>query len=133
MHLLDTNVCVHLLNEGDAGVAHRFRELGPGRIALCSVVKAELLYGAHHSRRVDANMQRLEVFFAPLQSLPFDDTCAAHYGAIRNELAVQGAVIGPNDLFIAATARANGTVLVTNNTREFERVPGLRLEDWTQP
>lgn len=133
MHLLDANVCIHLLNGGDAGVEERFRALGPNRIALCSIVKAELLYGAHHSSRVDTNLQRLKFFFAPLQSLHFDDACAEHYGAIRNDLAAQGMVIGPNDLFIAAIARANDATLVTHNVREFERVASLRLEDWTQP
>lgn len=75
-------------------------------------------------------MQRLKFFFSPLQSLPFDDDCAEHYAMIRSDLAAQGSPIGPNNLFIAAIARANSATLVTHNTDEFGRVAGLRLEDW---
>lgn len=131
MVLLDTNICIHVLNQADARVRRRFEERPPGEIALCSIVKAELLFGAQRSTRVDANLQRLKRFFSPLSSLPFDDYCAEHYAMIRADLAAQGTPIGPNDLMIAATARAHGAVLVTNNTGEFNRVAGLRVEDWT--
>ena len=131
MFLLDTNICIHLLNQADARVRCHFEARSPMEIALCSVVKAELWFGAWRSQRVDANLQRLRMFFAPLHSLPFDDRCAEHYGSIRADLAARGRAIGPNDLLIAATARAHGAVLVTNNTREFDRITGLALEDWT--
>lgn len=130
MFLLDTNTCIELLNRRHAGVIARFGQLHPDDIALCSIVKSELLYGARHSQRVQANLQLLAQFFAPLPSLPFDDRCAEAAGLIRTDLAIQGAPIGPNDLLIAATARAHDAVLVTHNTREFMRVSGLRLEDW---
>lgn len=75
-------------------------------------------------------MQRLKFFFSPLQSLPFDDDCAEHYAMIRSDLAAQGNPIGPNDLLIAAIARAHNAILVTHNTGEFDRVAGLQLDDW---
>jgi tRNA(fMet)-specific endonuclease VapC len=99
-------------------------------VRLCSVVKAELLYGARHRRRVEENLRPLQRFFAPLVSLPFDDWCAEEAAFIRLDLGRSGHLIGPNDLLIAATARAHDLVLVTHNTREFGRVPGLRVEDW---
>lgn len=129
-YLLDTNVCIHLLNEADPRILHQFQRHSPADIALCSIVKAELLYGAQRSARVDANLQRLKFFFSPLQSLPFDDDCAEHYAMIRSDLAAQGKPIGPNDLFVAAIARAHNATLVTHNTDEFGRVAGLRMNDW---
>lgn len=130
MYLLDTNVCIRLLNETHAGLRSQFQSRSPADIALCSVVKAELLFGARRSSRVEGNLQRLKLFFAPLASLPFDDLCAEHYGLIRTDLLAQGKPIGPNDLIIAAIARAHDATLVTHNTAEFGRVIGLRMEDW---
>lgn len=130
MYLLDADICIHLLNEANPQIEARFREYSPREIALCSIVKSELLYGAHRSTRTDANLQRLNKFFAPLQSLPFDDHCAAHYALIRADLAAQGKPIGPNDLMIAAIARTHDAVLVTRSAAEFGRVAGLRLEHW---
>ena len=98
---------------------------------LCSVVKAELQYGAQKSAKAAANLDRLAAYFAPLASLPFDDLAAEHYGLIRAELEQRGMPIGPNDLMIAAIARAHGLTLVTANLDEFGRVPGLRVEDWS--
>jgi tRNA(fMet)-specific endonuclease VapC len=130
IYLLDTNVCIHLLNEKHPAILQHFRQHGPADIAMCSVVKAELLCGARRSQRVEANLQRLKVFFAPLRSLPFDDECAEQYGQIHADLLIQGKPIGPNDTLIAAIARAHDATLVTHNTAEFRRVAGLRMEDW---
>jgi tRNA(fMet)-specific endonuclease VapC len=130
MYLLDTNVCIHLLNNRHSEIEQHFRNHSPADIALCSIVKAELLFGARHSQKVEANLQLLSHFFAPLNSLSFDDRCAQEYGLIRADLSAQGKIIGPNDLLIAAIARANDAVLVTHNTKEFARITGLRLEDW---
>jgi len=96
------------------------------------VVKAELLYGACHSQHVEANLQLLKKFSQPLVSLPFDDRCAVEAGQIRADLTAQGKPIGPNDLLIAATARGQDAVLVTDNSREFARITGLRLVDWEE-
>lgn len=130
MFLLDTNVCIQLLNASSPSLVARLRTEDPSEIRLSSITKAELLYGARHSSRVAANLRLLERFFVPFISLPFDDHCAEHYAAIRAELVARGQLIGPNDLLIAATARAHDLILVTHNTREFSRVVDLRIEDW---
>ena len=130
MYLLDSNICIQLLNGRNTQIEKNFRSHSPAEISLCSIVKAELLYGARHSQRVSTNFQRLNIFFAPLESMPFDDRCAEEYGLIRAALAEQGSIIGPNDLIIAAIARANDATLITHNTKEFNRIPSLRLEDW---
>ena len=129
-YLLDANTCIRLLNADDDAVMRRYAACQPADVVLCSVVKAELLYGARRSARVEFNLKRLAYFAAPLQSLPFDDKCAHDYALIRADLAAQGKPIGANDLMIAAIARAQDLILVTHNTGEFSRVAGLRIEDW---
>lgn len=130
MYLLDTNACIRILNgSSDRLVAH-VRSHAPTEIRISSVTRAELVYGARRSARVSENLAVLATFFAPLVSVPFDDTCAEHYGAVRASLAAAGRPIGPNDLLIAATALACNFTLVTHNVREFSRVAGLKIEDW---
>jgi tRNA(fMet)-specific endonuclease VapC len=99
-------------------------------IVSCSIVKAEMFYGAMKSAHPVTNLSRLETFFAPYEILPFDDAAARRFGEIRASLEKQGTPIGPYDLQIAAVALANGCVVVTHNTREFSRVSGLLVEDW---
>jgi tRNA(fMet)-specific endonuclease VapC len=111
-------------------LTERLRVVPRSLVRLSSVVKAELLYGARKSSRVAENRRLLERFFDTIASLPFDDRCAEEYGLLREELDRAGKTIGPNDLLIAATARAHRAVLVTHNVREFSRVADLRLEDW---
>ena len=133
MFLLDTNVCIQLWQRGNDKVRQRFLACRPSDICLCSIVKADLFYGARRSQRVENNLRLLEAFMAPVKSLPFDDRCAEEYGAIRAQLSSLGTPIGPNDLMIAATARAHDATLITNNTREFSRIVGLRVVDWEAP
>lgn len=130
MKILDTNVCIAFLNGADPAVRDRLRSMPPDELALCSVVKAELLYGARRSSHIDENLEKLQRFFEPFASLPFDDEAAARYGLLRAQLSAAGTPIGGNDLLIAATALASDATLVTRNTREFRRVPGLRVETW---
>ncbi len=130
MYLLDTNTCIQLLTGRSQSVTKRFLSLPPETIKICSVVKAELEYGARHSQKVAANLKLLNEFCQPLESLPFDDKSAAQYGILREELTQQGKIIGGNDMLIAAIALANGLTLVTHNTREFNRVSRLLIEDW---
>lgn len=130
MYLLDSNACIRLLNNSSPALVARMRQHKPDELALCSIVKAELVYGARRSRRTADNMRLLQRFFEPFHSLPFDDSCVPAYGRIRSELERAGAPIGPSDLLIAATAVANGRTLVTANTREFSRVIGLAMENW---
>lgn len=132
MYLLDTNACIRILNNNLPALVTRLQQHRPDEIALCSVVKAELLYGAQRSNRIAENLRLLDHFFAPFYSLPFDDNCADAFGRIRTELERRGTPIGPYDLLIAATAVANGRTLVTANTREFSRVAGLKIENWEE-
>ena len=130
MHLLDSNTCIQFLNGKSASVERRLMGTRPSEIKLCSIVKAELWYGAARSKDAPKVMSKLTEFFAPYESLPFNDAAAAEYGRIRELLARAGTPIGPNDLLIAAIARERGLTLVTHNVREFSRVPGLSIEDW---
>jgi tRNA(fMet)-specific endonuclease VapC len=130
MYLLDTNVCIAILNRSSPSLLDHVRLHSPGEFGLSSVVKAELLFGARRSTKVQENLEVLARFFSPFRTFPFDDLCAEHYGWIRADLWRSGEPIGPNDLLIAATARASDLTLVTHNTGEFSRVIGLRLEDW---
>lgn len=130
MYLLDTNACIQVLNGTSRALIERFKAESPATIRLCSVVKAELLYGARKSRSVAMALTRLSHFFAPLTSVSFDDACAEEYGRIRADLAAAGTPIGANDLMIAAIARHYDWTVVTNNIDEFVRVTGLRVEDW---
>jgi tRNA(fMet)-specific endonuclease VapC len=124
-YLLDTNTCIRYLSGRSQGVIDKIHSTLNDEIALCSVVRAELYYGAERTRNPIKTFARLEEFLMLYKSLPFDDECASVYGRIRARLARVGIPIGPNDLFIAATAVAFGAVLVTHNTREFSRVEGL--------
>ncbi len=134
MHwLLDTNVWITLLKAGSRELVDRLAQRDDGEVLLCSVVKAELWHGAYKYGNRDVRLARLQELFARHRSLPFDDEAAWHYAEIRHHLETSGQVIGPNDLKIAAICRANQVPLVTANTNEFERVPGLVVEDWTKP
>lgn len=130
MYLPDTNVRIKYLNPGTSGVKDRMASIDWHSVYICSVVKAELLYGAEKSQRRDANMALLTKLFGGLKSLDFDDAAATIYGKIRADLSRKGTLIGPNDLLISSIAVANNATLVTHNTAEFNRVEGLTVEDW---
>ncbi|MBN1606642.1 MAG: type II toxin-antitoxin system VapC family toxin [Polyangiaceae bacterium] len=129
-YLLDTNACSAHLSGRSQKLTQRLRAASASQVAICSVVRAEPLYGARKSAKVDLNLGRLAAFFAPLMCLPFDDAAAEQYGLIRFSLEQQGTPIGPNDLMIAATALASGRTVVTANEVEFRRVPELAVENW---
>ncbi len=128
--LLDTNLCIALINQTDAAMTARVLERSSRKVVLCSVVRAELEFGARNSARVAENLDRVVAFCRPFRSLPFDDGAATHYGSIRAQLRREGRPIGGNDIFIAAIALANDVTLATRNVDEFRRVPGLRVEAW---
>jgi tRNA(fMet)-specific endonuclease VapC len=130
VYLLDANACIRILNKTSLPLIERLARHEPSEIRLSSVVKAELLFGARRSGRVQDNLELLARFFAPFTCLPFDDRCAEEYGLIRAALTRLGTPIGPNDLMIAATAQAYNLALVSHNVSEFSRVHGLRVEDW---
>jgi tRNA(fMet)-specific endonuclease VapC len=133
MYLLDANVCIHIFRNTSATLIENFQRHDPAEIKLCSVVRAELVYGARRSSRIEANLDLLQRFSSLFECLPFDEDSADHYGQIRVDLERSGKSIGPNDLMIAAIAQAHDLILVTHNVREFSRVPGLRFEDWETP
>ena len=129
--LLDTNVWIKVLKPGNFGLVTRLSQCDDDDVVLCSVVKGELWHGANKYANQATRLARLDLLFERHQSLPFDDEAAWHYAEIRHSHEVAGEVIGPNDLKIAAICRAHALVLVTGNTREFARVSGLKLEDWS--
>jgi tRNA(fMet)-specific endonuclease VapC len=129
-YLLDTNTCIHYLNGRAPNVLRRLQVLPPAEVRVCAVVKAEMYFGAMKSVDPGHTLAQQRAFLDAFVSLPFDDQAAEAYGRLRAELARRGTPIGPNDLMIAAIALAHDLTLVTHNTAEFSRVPGLRLEDW---
>lgn len=129
--LPDTNVWISLLKNPGGKLDTKIQSQLIAEILLCAVVKAELWHGAEKYGNRERRLRALEMLFAPFASLPFDDAAARHYADIRYQLELQGQMIGPNDLKIAAIARAQGLILVSAN-REFSRVPGLSVEDWPQ-
>lgn len=130
IYLLDTNVCIGILNGRNHQVRQRLAATSPSTVVLCSIVQAELYRGAYRSSQREANLTLLNHFFSQFQSIPFDTHAAEMYGRIRANLEAQGALIGPYDLLIAAIALAHHLTLVTHNVREFGRVSGLTYEDW---
>jgi tRNA(fMet)-specific endonuclease VapC len=129
MILLDTNICVYIINAKPPAVLERFQQYRLGDIGLCSVVAAELAYGVAKSGSA-RNRQALEMFLAPLAILPFDEAAVWAYGDLRADLERRGSPIGSLDTMIAAHALSQQAMLVTNNTREFAKVPGLQLDNW---
>jgi tRNA(fMet)-specific endonuclease VapC len=134
-YLLDTNTCIGWLRRNQPQVVARIQAQTLTDIVLCSVVVAELLFGVERSdpaHRANTAL-RVEQLRQQFRSLPFDDAAAEQYGRIRADLTARGQTIGGNDMLIAAIALANGCTLVTHNTAEFNRVPGLAIEDWQVP
>lgn len=132
MFYLDTNTCIYFLNGRYKSVRGKILGTHPSEITIPSIVKAELLLGAYKSKQREANLEKVERFLEPFKIQAFDDQAAYEYANIRYECESRGQLVGPNDLFIAAIVRYNNGVLVTNNIREFGRIPGLKLENWTE-
>lgn len=128
--LLDTNICIAYLKASDPKLIERLVQHLPEDFVLCSVVKAELEFGAYKSQHRFINEQKLEIFFSQFDSYPFNDEPAKIYGGLRYTLEKLGKPIGPNDLMIASIALQNDLTLVTRNISEFERVPNLKIEGW---
>jgi tRNA(fMet)-specific endonuclease VapC len=132
IYLPDTNAWISYLRRNSPALVQRFARTNPSDIRLCSVVVGELIYGVFHGPSLykDHNESLVLKLRQQFVSLPFDDPAAEEYGRLRADLTAKGSLIGPNDLLIAATALANGLIVVTHNTSEFCRVPGLLVEDW---
>ncbi|MFM6326860.1 MAG: type II toxin-antitoxin system VapC family toxin [Microcystis panniformis] len=129
-YLLDSNVCIRYLNARSPFIRQRLQQIDTDKIALCSVVKAELFYGAMKSNNPQQTLAKQQEFLNIFISLPFDDLAAMIYGEIRASLTALGTPIGSNDLQIAAITLAHNLILVTHNTGEFKRIVGLTIEDW---
>jgi len=129
-YMLNTNIVIYVIKRRPPDLLNVFNEHA-GHMCISSITLAELLHGAEKSERQEHNMRSVEDFISRLDVLPYAEKAAEHYGNIRAELERKGKIIGVNDLHIAGHARSEGLVLVTNNTKEFDRVDGLRLEDWS--
>ena len=129
-YMLDTNMCVYLRRSRPAEVVRRFARLAPGEAVISVVTHGELHYGAEKNPARERLLDSLKELLALLPINPLPTTAGAAYGAIRAALERRGEIIGNSDLWIAAHARAADLTLVTNNEREFRRVPGLRIENW---
>jgi len=128
-YMLDTNIVIYTIKNKPTAVREAFTR-HYGQMCISSVTLMELIYGAEKSANVERNLRDVEGFAARLEVLPYEDRAAEHSGQLRAELARAGTPIGPYDQMIAGHARAEGLILVTNNIKEFERVEGLRLDNW---
>lgn len=132
IYMLDTNICIYAMKKKPEKVLQRLKEELNNGVCISAITLAELEYGMQHSSNPAKNEQALLRFLAPLSVLPFGATAASEYGAIRACLQNRGELIGPLDMLIGGHARAEKLILVTNNIREFDRVPGLELENWAE-
>ena len=130
--MLDTNTCIYLIKRKPSRILHKFAELSVGDVAVSSITVAELWYGVQKSQHAEQNQRALEQFLIPLSIVDSDHRAAAAYGAVRATLERQGTPIGSLDTLIAAHALSLDLTLVTNNEREFARVPDLEIVNWAR-
>src|SRR5258708_11436399 len=130
-YMLDTDICIYALKDRPATLRGRFNRLAE-QICISAVTLAELAFGAERSARPSENLAVVSLFVGQLDVLPFGERAAMHYGNLRAELARKGRPTGPYDLMIGAHARSEGLILVTNNVRDFERMNGVRIENWAK-
>ena len=129
-YMLDTNIIAYIRNQHPETVLRQFEKYQPEDLCISVITMAELEYGIFRSSKPDQNRQALLMLLSRIQIIPFDIDAAKEYGRIRDDLTKKGTLIGANDLLIAAHACAMGLTLITNNIREFERVEGLKTENW---
>lgn len=129
-YMLDTNIIIYAKSNNPETVLRKFRKYSPGDLCISVITFAELEYGVEKSLNPVRNRMALLTFLSNIKILPFEADAALEYGLIRSSLEKKGKLIGANDMLIAAHAKAAGLTLITNNTREFERVEGLNLENW---
>jgi tRNA(fMet)-specific endonuclease VapC len=130
-YLLDTDVCIYLINKRPSSVLEKLHACRAGDVGVSAVTVAELRYGASKSQRFRQNHEALDLFLAPFEMMAFDESAAIAYGEIRAQLEKAGDPIGPLDMLIAGQAKSLNVVLVTNNVREFKKVKGLKIEAWS--
>jgi tRNA(fMet)-specific endonuclease VapC len=129
-YMLDTNICIYLIKQKPTAVLTRLRTTNISEISISSITLSELFYGVSKSSKPEQNFLALTQFVAPLEILPFNGEAAQYYGNLRAHLEKQGTPIGSLDMLIAAHALSLGSILVTNNVKEFRRVPNLNIENW---
>ena len=130
--LIDTNICIYIMNKRPPIVIHRFKNTDVGQIGISTITVSELNYGASKSKLQKQNFKRLEEFLTPFEIIPYDQNASHYYGEIRCQLENQGNIIGPLDLLIAAHALSKDLTLVTNNEKEFKRIKSLKVENWVE-
>jgi tRNA(fMet)-specific endonuclease VapC len=131
-YLLDTNICIYIINKKPSSVIKRIQTKQPEQIAISTITQAELEYGIARSRNVDQNRIALLEFLFPFLLIDFDQMAAVQYGLIRASLEARGKPIGSMDMLLAAQAKSRDLILVTNNEKEFHRIEGLKLENWAK-
>jgi tRNA(fMet)-specific endonuclease VapC len=130
-YMLDTNICIYVSKNYPPGLRERFNQLAE-ELCISTITLGELRFGVENSSRRSENLEALGQFVARIDVLPFGTAAATHYGQLRAELQRQGRSAGTMDMLIGAHSRSEGLILVTNNTREFARMPGLRVENWVE-
>src|SRR5271170_4941371 len=137
VYMLDTDISSYIMKRSHDAVLSRLQQVPIGDVCISIITKSELLYGVEPSPRRSARRTQdqaaVDAYLRHVQVLEYPDEAALHYAQIRAALKMSGTMIGANDLFIAAHARSLGLTLVTNNTREFGRVRGLQIENWSEP
>lgn len=130
MFLLDTNICIYIINNNPPHVFERFSQYKAGQLGISSISASELTFGVAKSKS-ERNKKALNKFLSPLKILPYDERVIWHYAKLRNQLQSTGKVIGSLDMLIAAHAISLNATLVTNNIKEFERIEDLLIDNWT--
>ena len=129
--LIDTNICIYLMNNRSPELIQKFKDTEIGQIGISSITISELYSGLSKSKNQEFNLKRLEEFLVPFEILAYDAIASKYYGEIRYDLEKRGEVIGPLDLLIAAHALSRNLVLITNNEKEFRGIKLLKVENWT--
>ena len=130
-YYLDTNICIYFLKGKNLRLRKTLFSINPEDIKIPSIIKAELLYGAEKSKRIDENIEKVNQFLFPFEIIGFNDKESIEYSKIRAGLEKRGEVIGPNDIIIASIVKSNNGTLVTNNKNEFKRIKDLKIVDWS--
>ena len=131
-YLIDTNICIYIMNNRPKDVIQKFKQFNPGEVGISMITVSELQYGVAKSTHRKQNQIRLDEFLAPLEILTYNEIAARTYGDIRFQLEKYGKPIGPLDLLIAAHALSQNLIIVTNNVKEFKRIKNLKVENWSK-
>jgi len=131
-YMLDTNICIYIIKKKPPEIIQRFKQIEISQIGISSITLSELLFGVYKSSKPEQNQLALAQFAAPLEIVPYGDEAADFYGRLRTHLEKQGTPIGSLDMLIAAQALSIGCILITNNEKEFNRIPNLKIENWAK-